>query len=71
VQRVAGRVSGVPTLRDSRPPADSIDSNFDAGETPEEIANMYEVPIAGFRSIQLAESGSKGFERIMLSFSLY
>ena len=29
VERVDGRVSGVPTLRDSRLPADSIVSNFD------------------------------------------
>jgi uncharacterized protein (DUF433 family) len=51
VERVAGRVSGVPTLRDSRLPADSIVSNFDAGESPEEIADMYEVPVELVRGI--------------------
>jgi uncharacterized protein (DUF433 family) len=51
VERVAGLVSGVPTLRDSRLPADSIVSNFDAGESPEEIAEMYEVPLESVRGI--------------------
>jgi uncharacterized protein (DUF433 family) len=45
VERVAGRVSGVPTLLNSRLPADSIVSNFDAGESPEAIADMYQVPV--------------------------
>jgi uncharacterized protein (DUF433 family) len=45
VERVADRVTGVPTLRDSRLPADSIVSNFDAGESPEAIADMYEVSL--------------------------
>jgi uncharacterized protein (DUF433 family) len=51
VERVADRVSGVPTLRDSRLPADSIVSNFDAGESPEAIADMYEVPLESVRGI--------------------
>jgi uncharacterized protein (DUF433 family) len=51
VERVAGRVNGVPTLRDSRLPADSIVSNFDAGESAEEIADMYEVPLESVRGI--------------------
>jgi uncharacterized protein (DUF433 family) len=51
VERVASRVSGVPTLRDSRLPADSIVSNFDAGESPEEIADMYEVPVEQVRGV--------------------
>jgi len=51
VERVAGSVSGVPTLRDSRLPADSIVSNFDAGESPEEIADMYEMPVELVRGV--------------------
>jgi uncharacterized protein (DUF433 family) len=51
VERVADRVSGVPTLRDSRLPADSIVSNSDAGESPEAIADMYEVPVEVVRGV--------------------
>ena len=45
VERVEGRVSGVPTLRDSRLPADAVVGNADAGATAEEIADMYEIPL--------------------------
>jgi uncharacterized protein (DUF433 family) len=44
VERVEGRVSGVPTLKDSRLPADAVVGNADAGATAEEIADMYEIP---------------------------
>jgi uncharacterized protein (DUF433 family) len=44
VERVEGRVRGVPTLIGTSLPADSIMSNLDAGESAAEIAARFEVP---------------------------
>jgi uncharacterized protein (DUF433 family) len=51
VERVPGRVSGVPTLKHSRLPADSIVSNSDSGESPEEIADMFGISVDLVRGI--------------------
>jgi len=51
VERVPGKVSGVPILKDSRLPADCIVSNFDAGCSPEEVADMYEMPLETVQAI--------------------
>ena len=51
VERVPGRVSGVPTLLDSRLPADNIVSNFDAGCTAEQIAEMFDTPLKIVRGV--------------------
>jgi uncharacterized protein (DUF433 family) len=40
-----GRVGGKPTLGDSRVPADLIAECLDEGESPEEIAFNYTVPL--------------------------
>jgi len=45
VERVPGKVSGVPILKHSRLPADAIVGNFDHGCTAEEIADMFQMPI--------------------------
>lgn len=41
VQVVPGRMSGVPILRETRMPAQTIIDNLDAGMTPEEIAETW------------------------------
>jgi uncharacterized protein (DUF433 family) len=51
VERVPGKVSGVPILKDSRLPADVIVGNFDCGETAEEIADMFEMPIGTIQAV--------------------
>jgi uncharacterized protein (DUF433 family) len=45
VKVVPGRVGGKPTLGDSRVPAELVAECLDAGETPEEIAYYYMVPL--------------------------
>jgi uncharacterized protein (DUF433 family) len=40
-----GRVGGKPTLGDSRVPAELVAECLDAGETPEEIAYNYTLPL--------------------------
>jgi uncharacterized protein (DUF433 family) len=51
VERVPGKVSGVPILKHSRLPADSIVCNFDAGCTAEEVADMFRMPIETVQAI--------------------
>jgi len=51
VERIPGKVSGVPILKDTRLPADSIVTNFDHGCTPEEVADMFEMPIETVQAI--------------------
>jgi len=51
VERIPGKVSGVPILKHSRLPADSIVGNFDHGCTPEEVADMFDVSLATVHAI--------------------
>ena len=51
VERVPGKVSGVPILKDSRLPADAIVGNFDHGCTAEEIADMFRMPIGTIQAV--------------------
>jgi uncharacterized protein (DUF433 family) len=51
VERVPGKVSGVPILKHSRLPADVIVGNFDSGGTAEEIADMFEMPIGTIQAV--------------------
>jgi uncharacterized protein (DUF433 family) len=51
VERIPGKVSGVPILKDTRLPADCIVGNFDAGCTAEEVADMYEMLIETVQAI--------------------
>jgi uncharacterized protein (DUF433 family) len=51
VERVPGKVSGVPILKHSRLPADAIVCNFDHGCTPEEVADMFDMPIDTIQAV--------------------
>jgi uncharacterized protein (DUF433 family) len=51
VERNPKKLGGVPTVRAWRLSADSIVENHDDGESPEEIADMFEVPIEDVRTI--------------------
>jgi len=42
---VPGKVSGVPLIRNSRVPADTIPGSAELGETPEEIAFNYDLRV--------------------------
>lgn len=60
VERVIGRLSGVPVLRNTRLPVDAILANYDAGLDAAQVAEIYEIPldavvtILRFRERQLA-----------------
>jgi uncharacterized protein (DUF433 family) len=43
VEVVPGKVSGVPIIRGSRVPADQVIENYDAGESPEDIAYNFDL----------------------------
>jgi uncharacterized protein (DUF433 family) len=43
VEVVPGKVSGVPLLRGTRLPADTVLSNYEAGSSVEEIADNFDV----------------------------
>jgi uncharacterized protein (DUF433 family) len=51
VERDPEKMGGVPTVRAWRLSADSVVENYDDGVTPEEIADMFEVPIEDVRTI--------------------
>jgi uncharacterized protein (DUF433 family) len=51
VERVPGKVGGVPILKHSRLPADTVVGNFDAGVPAEEIADMFEMPIGTIQAV--------------------
>jgi uncharacterized protein (DUF433 family) len=52
VESVPGRCSGAPVVKDSRGIVEScILDNADAGATPEEIADWFEVPVATVREV--------------------
>lgn len=51
VEQVPGRVSGAPVLKHSRVFADSIVENYEDGETPESLADMFEVPLEQVRAV--------------------
>jgi hypothetical protein len=55
-----GRVSGVPVLKKSRLPTDSIVSNYDSGESPEEIADVFEFPSILFAEYSTTPSQFRG-----------
>jgi uncharacterized protein (DUF433 family) len=51
VQTDPEKMGGVPTLRAWRLAADSIVENYDDGVSEEEIAAMFDVPVADVRAI--------------------
>ena len=70
VERVAGRVSGVPTLRDSRLPADSIVSNFDAGETRRRSPTCTKCPSNWFGESSTTRRNIEATVRVLLDHNV-
>ena len=51
VERNSKKLGGVPTVRDYRLSADSVVENHDDGVPPEQIADMFHVPLDDVRTI--------------------
>ena len=51
VEVVPGKVSGVPIIRGSRVPADQVIENYDAGESPEDIAYNFDLNPEDIRAV--------------------
>ncbi len=51
VEVVPGKVSGVPLLRGTRLPADTVLSNYEAGSPVEEISDNFDVPEQTIRDL--------------------
>ena len=51
VERVPGKLSGVPILKGSRMPADAILQNFRDGLEAEEISEIFQLPSASVREL--------------------
>lgn len=51
VESIADRLGGVPVLKGTRMPADSIVENYDYGMSPGEIAETFELDVAQVISI--------------------
>ena len=51
VETVPGRLAGAPVLKNTRLPVDAILNNYDDGLEPEQIAEIFEVPVADVRTI--------------------
>ncbi len=58
VEVVPGKVSGVPIVRGSRVPADQVIENYDAGESPEDIAYNFDLSLDDIRAV-LAYAASR------------
>ena len=50
-ERIQGKVSGAWLLKDTRLPVDAVIDNFDAGESPRDIAALFDVPQDKVRAI--------------------
>nr|WP_294517369.1 DUF433 domain-containing protein [uncultured Rhodopila sp.] len=46
VETIAGKVSGAPLLKGTRMPAQTIIDNIDAGMTPSEVAETWQLDLA-------------------------
>jgi len=51
VEVVPGKVSGVPLLKGTRLPADTVLSNYEAGSPVEEIADNFDMPEQTIREL--------------------
>jgi uncharacterized protein (DUF433 family) len=51
VEVVPGRVSGAPVLKNTRLPVDAILTNYDAGLDPDQVAELFDVPVSDVRRI--------------------
>ncbi len=60
VERVAGRLSGTAVLRGTRMPVQGIVDNYDAGLTPTEVAETFNVPLADVSMILAYRDGRHG-----------
>jgi hypothetical protein len=61
-----GRVSVVLALKNSRLPTNSIVSNYDSGESPEEIADVFEFPSILFAEYSTTPHSLEGATRVLL-----
>ena len=46
VESIPGKLSGAPVLKDTRMPVQGIVDNYDAGLTPEEVSEVFDLPLA-------------------------
>ena len=51
VEVISGKVSGVPLVRGSRVPVDTVLESFELGETVEEIAYSFDLQPAAIRAV--------------------
>ncbi len=51
VEVIPGKVSGVPLLKDTRLPADTVLSNFESGSPVDEIADNFDMPEQTIRDL--------------------
>lgn len=51
VEVIPGKVSGVPLLKGTRLPADTVLSNFEAGSPVEEISDNFDMPEESIRDL--------------------
>ena len=51
VEVVEGKVSGLPLIKSTRVPADSVPESAELGETPEEIAFNYDLRLRDVRKL--------------------
>jgi len=46
VEAIPGKLSGAPVLKGTRMPVQGIVDNYDAGLTPEEVSEVFDLPLA-------------------------
>ena len=51
VERNPSKLSGTPILRGSRMPAQGIIENYMSGYSPDEVADLFELPKSGVRAL--------------------
>ena len=51
VEMVPGRLAGAPVLKNTRLPVEAILNNYDDGLEPQQVADIFEVPVSDVRAI--------------------
>ena len=51
VEMVPGRLAGAPVLKNTRLPVDAILNNYDDGLEPDQVTEIFEVPVSDVRGI--------------------
>ena len=51
VETVPGRLAGTPVLKNTRLPVEAILNNYDDGLEPDQVAEIFEVPVSDVRII--------------------